>query len=78
MVSMKKYAGYHIDGSKANEFRTEAVKLFANPELKKQLQERMINLNRETMAFDLDVRLDCPKEILELAKKFGTGFNSYA
>ena len=78
MDNMIKYAGYHIDGSKANEFRAEAVKLFTNPELKKQLQERMINLNRETMSFDLDVRMDCPKEILELAKKFGAGFNSYA
>lgn len=75
---MKKYAGYHIDGSKSEEFRQEAVKLFANPELKRELQERMINLNRETMSFDLRIGNDAPKEILELAKKFGTGFNSYA
>jgi hypothetical protein len=33
---MTKYAGYHIDGSKANEFRAEAVKLFSNLELKKR------------------------------------------
>lgn len=71
------YAGYHVDGSKANEFRAEAVKLFSNPDLKKEMQERMINLNRETMSFDLRIGPGCPKEILELAQKFGTGFNSY-
>ena len=75
---MIKYAGYHIDGSKANEFRTEAVKLFSNPDLKKEMQERMINLNRETMSFDLRIGPNCPQEIIALAKQFGTGFNSYA
>ncbi len=75
---MIKYAGYHIDGSKANEFRAEAIKLFANPELKRELQERMINLNRDTMSFDLRIGPGCPPEIEALAVKFGTGLNSYA
>lgn len=74
---MAKYAAYHIDGSKQNEFKAEAVKLFSNPELKKELQERMINLNRETMSFDLRTGPNTPKEIMELAEKFGIGFNSY-
>ena len=73
-----KYAAYHIDGSKANEFKAEAIKLFANPELKKELQWRMTNLDRETMSFDLIAGPNTPKEILELAKKYGKGFNSYA
>ncbi len=73
-----KYAGYHIDGSKANEFRTEALELFSNPELKRELQERMINLDRQTMSFDLRTGPETPKEIMELAAKFGTGFNSYS
>lgn len=73
-----KFAYYHIDGSKANEFKTDAVKLFASPELKKELQWRMTNLNRETMSFDLDTRLKCPKEILDLGIKYGEGKNSYA
>ena len=73
-----KYAGYHVDGSKANEFRAEAVKLFSNPELKRELQERMINLNRETMSFDLRTGPNTPKEIMVLAEKFGTGYNTYA
>lgn len=72
-----KYAGYHIDGSKANEFKAEAMKLFSNPELKRELQERMANLNRETMSFDLRTGPNTPKEIMDLAEKFGTGFNSY-
>jgi hypothetical protein len=72
-----KYAGYHIDGSKANEFRIEAMKLFSNSELKRELQERMINLNRKTMSFDLRIGIDCPKEILEIAMKFGTGYNIF-
>jgi len=76
--NMKKFAGYHVDGSKANNFKTDAMKLFSNPELKKELQWRITNLNRETMSFDLDARLNCPKEIMELAKKHGVGFNSYA
>jgi hypothetical protein len=73
-----KYAGYHINGSKASEFRAEAVKLFGNPEIKKELQERMINLSRETMSFDLRTGPNTPKEIMELATRFGEGFNSYA
>lgn len=73
-----KYAAYHIDGSKANEFKAEAAKLFSNPELKKELQERLINLNRETMSFDLRTGPNTPKEIMELAQKFGTGKSSYA
>ena len=79
--TVKIFAGYHIDGSKANEFRQDAVKLFANLELKKQLQWRMINLNKQTMSFDLDVRPvngECPKEIMDLAVKYGMGINSYA
>ncbi|HZK23802.1 MAG TPA: hypothetical protein VFC74_00240 [Oscillospiraceae bacterium] len=75
---MKRYAAYHIDGSKANEFREAAVKLFSNEELKREIQERMMNLNRETMSFDLRVGPGCPKEIEELAKRFGKGYNSYA
>jgi hypothetical protein len=72
-----KYAGFHIDGSKADEFRAEATKLFSNPELKRELQERFMNLNRETMSFDLRIGVNCPKEIFDLAVKFGTGFNSF-
>ena len=78
MKMKKNYAAYHIDGSKANEFKAAAMKLFANPELKKELQWRMCNLDRETMSFDLTVGPNTPKEILELAEKFGTGINSYA
>lgn len=74
----KNYAAYHIDGSKANEFKVAAMKLFANPELKKELQWRMCNLDRETMSFDLTTGPNTPKEIMELAEKFGTGINSYA
>ena len=72
------YAVYHIDGIKANEFKTEAMKLFANPELKRELQWRMCNLNRETMSFDLTAGPNTPKEIMELCEKFGSGKNSYA
>lgn len=75
---MINYVAYHIDGSKANEFRQDAMKLFANPELKKELQERMMNLNRETMSFDLRMGPSTPKEILALGQKHGKGFNSYA
>ena len=79
MKKMKmNYAVYHIDGSKANEFKTDAMKLFANPELKRELQWRMCNLNRETMSFDLITGPNTPKEIMELAEKFGIGKNSYA
>ncbi len=74
---MKKYAGYHIDGSKAGEFKAEAVKLFSNPELKKELQWRMTNMDRKSMSFDLRTGEGTPKEIMELAVKFGVGFNSY-
>jgi hypothetical protein len=75
----KNYAAYHIDGTKANEFREAALKLFAmNPELKKEIQWRMCNLDRETMSFDLTAGPNTPKEIIELAEKFGTGKNSYA
>ena len=77
-MKIKGYAGYHIDGSKAAEFRADAVKLFANPELKKELQWRMTNLNRDTMSFDLTTGPDCPQEIIELAEKYGKGYNSYA
>ena len=75
---MINYAGYKIDGTKANEFRADAVKLFANENLKKELQDRMINMDRNTMSFDLDVRGNCPVEIKDLATKYGTGFNSHA
>jgi hypothetical protein len=53
------------------------MKLFSNSELKRELQERMINLNRETMSFDLRTGPNTPKEILELAVKFGTGYNTF-
>lgn len=72
-----KYGIYKIDGSKANEFRSAAVALFADAGLKAQLQGRMLNLNRETMSFDLDVRGDCPAQIEDLGKRFGTPANSY-
>lgn len=77
---MTKYAGYHIDGSKAQEFKIEAMKLFSNPEIKKELMWRMCNFNKETNSFDINCGLpqQLPKEILALAQKFGTGFNSYA
>ena len=77
-VDNTKYAAYHIDGSKANEFKAAAMTLFANPELKKELQWRMCNMHRETMSFDLRTGPDTPKEIMELAQRFGTGINSYA
>lgn len=72
------YAAYRVDGSKANEFKSAAIALFSNAKLKAELQGRMVNLDRATMSFDLDVRGSCPAEILDLAVKFGTGFNSYA
>lgn len=143
----KNYASYHIDGSKADEFRAAALELFASkdalikvtgdtyparyilreagfvwnryekayfgdksakaeldristasysrtnqrlvaalkieeiekgPELKKELQWRMCNLDRETMSFDLIAGPNTPKDILDLAEKFGVGENSYA
>jgi hypothetical protein len=43
-----RYAGYQIDGSRTNDFKAEAVKLFSNPEFKKELQWRIVNLNKET------------------------------
>src|SRR5690606_12521204 len=130
----KNYASYHIDGSKADEFRAAALELFASkevlvkvtgdtyparyilreagfqwnkyekayfgdksakaeldristasysranqklvaalkfeeiekgPELKKELQWRMCNLDRETMSFDIFAGPDTPKDILE-------------
>jgi hypothetical protein len=74
---MINYSGYKIDGSKADEFRADAVKLFGDENIKNELQARMVNIDRETMSFDLDVRGNCPKEIFELAVKYGVGFNSY-
>lgn len=73
-----RYAMYKIDGSKANEFRAAAMPLFASESLKTQLRDRMINMDRQTMSFDLDVRGDCPAEIVDLGKRFGTPDNSYA
>lgn len=72
-----KYSMYKIDGSKANEFRAAAMPLFASEALKNQLRDRMINMDRQTMSFDLDVRGDCPAEIVDLGKRFGTPANSY-
>ena len=71
------YAMYKIDGSKANDFRAAAMPLFTSEALKNQLRDRMINMDRQTMSFDLDVRGDCPAEIVDLGKRFGTPVNSY-
>lgn len=71
------YAMYKIDGSKANEFRTAAMTLLTSEVFKNQLRDRMINMDRQTMSFDLDVRGDCPAEIVDLGKRFGTPANSY-
>lgn len=72
------YASYKIDGSKANEFRAAAMPLFASEAFKAQLRDRMINLDRATMSFELDIRGDCPAEIVDLGKRFGEPANSYA
>lgn len=34
-------------------------------------------MDRQTMSFDLDVRGDCPAEIVDLGKRFGAPANSY-
>lgn len=72
-----KYASYNIDGSKANEFRTAAMALFSDARIKSEIGSRMINMDRATMSFELDVRGDCPESILDLGKRFGTPANSY-
>lgn len=71
-------ASYKIDGSKANEFRAAAMVYFSNAALKKEIAERMVNMDRDTMSFELDVRGDCPAEIVDLGKRFGTPANTYA
>jgi len=71
------YASYKIDGAKANDFRAAAMPLFADATIKAELQSRMINLDRATMSFELDVRGGCPQGILDLGKRFGTPVNSY-
>ncbi len=73
-----KYAAYKIDGSKADEFRAAAMPLLSDDNLRAQLQDRMVGLDRQTMSFNLDVRGDCPAEILDLGKRFGAPINSYA
>ena len=35
-------------------------------------------MDRETMSFDVFAGPDTPKDILDLAEKFGVGKNSYA
>jgi len=72
-----KYAGYHVDGSKAAEFEAAARAHFDDAEFVKDLQEAMINLDRETMSFDIAV-VDAHPTTIALAKQFGTGINSYA
>ena len=72
-----KYASYKIDGSKAHEFRTAAMALFTDAKIKSEISSRMINMDRATMSFELDVRGDCPASILDLGKRFGTPANSY-
>ena len=73
-----KYASYKIDGSKAGEFKTAAMALFPDAKIKIEIASRMTNMDRATMSFELDVRGDCPDEILDLGKRFGTPANSYA
>jgi hypothetical protein len=72
-----KYAIYKIEGTKASEFRAAAIPLFTDATIKAELQGRMINLDRATMSFELDVRGACPDAILDLGKRFGTPANSY-
>ena len=71
------YASYKIDGAKANDFRVAARLLFGDATIKAELQDRIINLDRATMSFELDVRGGCPAAILDLGKRFGTPANSY-
>ena len=71
-----KYAGYHVAGSKANEFKAESQKFFGDSEFVQSLQSAMINLDRTTMSFDLDTR-NAHQEVINLATKFGVGLNSF-
>ncbi len=72
------YASYKIDGAKANDFCAAAMPLFADATIKAELQDRIINLDRATRSFELDVRGRCPAAILNLGKRFGTPANSYS
>jgi hypothetical protein len=77
-IEMTNYAGYKIDGSKANDFRAEVAGMFDDAEFKAALQTAMINLDRETMSFELATPPGVNGKVLAIAKKYGTGVNSYA